>query len=47
MVDRQPSIFSELVQLEKMVKEEALGSDPEKMGAGWFAVHRARSDQWS
>ena len=34
MVDRQPSVFSELIQLEKRVEGEAPGSDLEKVGAG-------------
>ena len=41
MVDRQPSVFSGLVQLEKRVEGEAPGSDPKNVGAGWVAVHRA------
>ena len=45
MVDRQPSVSYGPIQLEKRVEVEAPSSDPEKVGAGWVAVHRARSDQ--
>ena len=45
MVDRQPSVSFKLILLEKRVEGEAPDFDPEKAGAGWVAVHRARSDQ--
>ena len=47
MVDRRPSASYGLTQLEKRVEGEAPGSGLEKVGAGWVAVHWARSDQWS
>ena len=46
-VDRQPSAFSRLVQLEEGVEGEALVFDFEKVRAARPAAHRVQIDQWS
>ena len=46
-VDQLPFVSYGPVQPEKRVEAEAFGPDPEKVGASWAAVHRARSGQWS